>query len=168
MQVDRLLPLLLLGGCVSTSPVPSVGAGPPFDVERFFTGGTEGRGTLKVAFSSDQQIMVQGSGRLEPDGTLVLDQRVERTGEQPQQRQWRIRRTAPGQYAGTLTDAQGPVTGTVRGNRLELRFRMKRGGLDAQQWLVLQPGGRSALNRMRISKFGVLVAALEETIVKVD
>jgi len=168
MRTIHLLPALFLAGCVSTPRVPVAAAAPLFDVERFFTGRTEGRGVLQVAFSGDQRIVVQGRGRVEADGTLVLDQRVEREGEQPQQRRWRIRRVAPGRYTGTLSDAQGPVTGIVDGNRLELRFQMKRGGLDARQWLVLQPDGRGALNHMTISKLGVTVASLEETIVKLD
>ena len=168
MRAPLLICALLLAGCVSGPPVPAASAAPLFEVERFFTGRTEGRGVLKVLASGDQAVKVQGKGRTEADGTLVLDQSVERAGEQPQQRQWRIRRVAPGRYTGTLTDAQGPITGIVTGNRLELRFRMKRGGLDARQWLVLQPDGRSALNSMTITKLGVRVAALEETIVKLD
>jgi hypothetical protein len=55
------------------------------------------------------------------------------------------------------------VTGVVAGNRLHLSFRM-RGGMDVDQWLTLAPGGRSAKNVLRVRKFGVTVAALDETI----
>ena len=54
------------------------------------------------------------------------------------------------------------------GNRLHLRFTTTDGGLDAEQWLYLQPGGRVALNRMVLRKFGLPVATLDETIRKVD
>ena len=38
------------------------------------------------------------------------------------------------------------------------------GGLHAQQWFYLQPGGQVALNRMVVTKFGLPVASLDETI----
>ena len=41
-----------------------------------------------------------------------------------------------------------------------------KGGLHAQQWLYLQPGGQVARNRMVVTKFGVPVASLDETITK--
>ena len=114
-----------------------------------------------------EALEVDGRGTLGADGVLTLDQRVERGGSAPSTRSWRIRRTGPGLYAGTLTDAAGPIRGEARGNRLRLRFRMK-GGFDAEQWLTLSPDGRSATNRMTVSKFGVRVATIDETIRKVD
>ena len=59
----------------------------------------------------------------------------------------------------------GPVTGEVTGHRLHLRFRLK-SGLRAEQWLELQAGGRTALNRMVVTKWGVPVARLTETITR--
>lgn len=55
------------------------------------------------------------------------------------------------------------MTGEVTGNLLHLAFSMK-GGLRAQQWLYLQPGGQVSRNRMLITKFGLPVASLDETI----
>jgi hypothetical protein len=82
-------------------------------------------------------------------------------------RHWRLRRTAPGHYGGSLTDAEGPFTARVDGNRLHIRFRMS-GGLDAEQWLTLQANGTEAHNVMHVRKFGLSIAALEERIWKVD
>ena len=53
------------------------------------------------------------------------------------------------------------------GNILRLRFRMKV-GFDVDQRLVFAPGGRSVANVMRIRKFGLIVARLDEDIRKVD
>ena len=80
-------------------------------------------------------------------------------------RTWVIHETAPGRYAGTLTDAKGPVTGSSEGNVLHLAYTMK-GGFGVDQWLYLQPGGKVALNRMKVSKLGITVAKLDETIRK--
>ena len=80
---------------------------------------------------------------------------------------WCMRQVSPGRYAGTLSDAAGPVTGYADGNMLHLRFRMA-GGLVAEQKLYLQPDGRTVLNRMTVRKLSVVVAKLAETIRQVD
>jgi hypothetical protein len=139
----------------------------PFDVRQFFAGRTEGHGQLSQLLSSSRTLTVQGHGRIGPGGTLILDQTVHGASKQPKQREWQIREISPGQFRGTLSDATGPVTGEIRGNELHLSFKMK-GGLDAQQWLVMAEDGRSVQNHMIIKKFGFKVAALEEVIRKLD
>ena len=88
-------------------------------------------------------------------------------GHRPETRQWRFRRLGPNRYAGTLSDAAGPVAGEVQGNMLHLRYPMK-GGVSAEQWIYLQPDGRTALNRMRLTKLGITVGRLDETIRDVE
>jgi hypothetical protein len=163
--VPAFIPFALVSAQLAAQPVVAT---PAFEATKFFAGRTEGRGVLKVALSPKRDVIVHGSGRVEPDGTLILDQVVEREGKQPEQRQWRIKEVAAGRYTGTLTDARGPVTGVVNGNVLKLRYRLKNGGLAAEQSLRLQPDGRTVLNRMEVSKFGITVAELEETIRKLD
>jgi hypothetical protein len=55
----------------------------------------------------------------------------------------------------------------VAGPRATIRYRMKSGLAVAQQ-LALQPGGRTLLNRLTVTKFGIRVATLDETIRKLD
>ncbi len=162
--VTALIPFAL----VSAELAAQRPAAPVFDPISFFAGRTEGRGVVKVALSPKRTLVVQGSGRTQPDGALILDQVVQREGKQPEQRQWRIKEVAAGRYAGTLTDARGPVTGVVNGNVLKLRYRLKNGGLAAEQTLHLQPDGRTVLNRMEVSKLGITIAEVEETIRKLD
>lgn len=140
---------------------------PRFDPIAFFAGRTEGRGRLKVILRRGRAIHVRGSGRVEPDGTLVLDQVVRQGDAAPQPRRWRIRRVAPGRYAGTLTDARGPVAIEAQGDRLTIRFTIG-GGVGVEQRLVLAPDGRSARNRLVARRFGVTLATLDETIGKLD
>lgn len=168
MRTPLLVLLALPTACVAAPHPASLDApAPVFDPVRFFTGRTVGSAELKVIFSAPKRVAVQGLGHVDPDGTLVLDQRVDQEGKRPRTREWRLREVAPGRYAGTLTDAEGPVRADVHGNRLHLRYRMKDGGLEVEQWIYLQPGGREALNRMSISKFGIGVGRLEETIRKI-
>lgn len=163
-----MLAAALLGGCGAKSPAPELAAPTPlFRPEQFFAGRTAGSGSLKIIFKDAEAIRVEGRGRVAPDGTLILDQIVHRGAKNPQQRQWRIRTGSAGSFAGTLTDATGRVQGTVSGNLMHLAYPMK-GGVHAEQWIYLQPDGRTALNRMVITKMGLTVARLDETIRKLD
>ena len=164
MRLIVLSPLLLLAGCgFPAASVELAAAQPVFVPTTFFAGDTEGHARLTVLFHGSRPVHVIGHGRVDPDGTLVLDQLVTGAGKHPEQREWRIHETKPGHYAGTLSDAKGPIAGDVHGNCLHLRFEMK-DGMAAQQWIYLQPGGQTALNRMTISKWGIQVAQLDETI----
>ena len=154
-----MIAALLLAG----APAPAT---PVFDPLRFFAGATRGQATLKIILRSTRSVCVQGRGRVTPDGTMVLDQRVEQEGKAPKTRQWRIRAVGQGRYAGTLTDATGPVTGEATGNRLHLSYPTGRIRID--QWLTLSADGRSAQNRLVARRFGITLARLEETIRKLD
>lgn len=156
------LPLASCAGERSSLDAPT----PVFRPEQFFAGHTEGQGRVKIDFSEPRTFNVHGDGEVEADGTLVLNQVAEQEGKAANRREWHIRKAGAG-YTGTLTDdsTDGEVRGDVLGNRLHLAYKMKN-GMGVQQWIYLQPGGRVALNRMRITKFGVPVATLEETIRK--
>lgn len=159
-----MMAALATGACVPSGHLAREQAMTPvFDPVTFFAGATEGRGSLKVMTKPRQTTLVAGRGVVTADGAVVLDQDVRRGDAPPTYRTWRLHRVAPGRYAGTLTDAIGAVSGEVAGNRLHLSFPMK-GGLRAQQWLYLQHGGQVARNRMVVSKFGIPVASLDETI----
>ena len=80
-----------------------------------------------------------GRGEIKADGSLDLVQRVEDEGEQPRERHWRMRRTAPGHYTGTMTEARGPVTVEEVSGRYRFRFRMD-GNVAVEQWLTPMPG----------------------------
>lgn len=159
-----LVSLVAVSACV-TAPERAelASADPIFSPQAFFDGRTEGRGVLNSVFAHPRQIAVHGVGGVGPDGTITLEQTVEQEGKAPRQRHWVLRPAGGNRFVGTLTDAPSPVVAEVSGNRMHLRFRMDH-GLSAEQWIYLQPGGQTALNRMSVSKFGILVATLEETI----
>ena len=132
-------------------------AEPHFDVRAFFSGSTQGIGRIKVMMRRAKPFQVKGTGHIDSDGALLLDQR----------RSWRIEPLGRDRYGGTLTKTTEPIIGDVIGNRLHLRLKFK-GGIKAEQWIYLQPGNRMAINHMIFRKFGVVVAVLDETISKVD
>ena len=134
-----------------------------FDPVAFFSGSTEGNGSLKQVFSSAQTTHVTGVGKMQADGYLVIDQIVKIEGETMKNRQWRLHETKPGSFSGTLSDAKGPVAAVVSGNQLRIRYKMP-DGLSVSQVLTIAQDGKSARNAMKIRKFGIVVATLDETI----
>ena len=153
---------LLLAGC--SSPAPADPAD-PFDPLTFFTGTSHGEGKLKIITKAATAVHVESHGvRTGPDA-ITLDQTVREGTKPPRQRRWLLRRTSPTTFGGTLSDARSPIEGRLVDNRLLLNFQMK-GGLDAEQILSLQPGGRTLLNRMVVRKFGMVVARLDEVITR--
>lgn len=151
-------------GCASGGATPTQAASA--DPVAFFIGRTHGDADLKKLFSAKTRISVEGVGQ-ELNGTLVLDQITREGTDAPKTRRWVMRKVAPGRYTGSLTDASGPVTIQVRGNLASVRYPMK-GGLSVAQQLVVQSDGRTMLNQLNVSKFGIRVATLRETIHKLD
>lgn len=136
-----------------------------FDPVTFFEGRTHGEGELRKLFAKPVHVSVDSVGRRIGDG-LILDQTIREADERPSTRRWTISRAGQNRYSGTLTEAVGPVTVDVVGPRAEIEYSM-RGGLKVKQQLAEQPAGTSVLNRLSVSKLGVQVATLTETIKKV-
>src|SRR5690348_12289047 len=110
-----LLAAVVLAGCSASAPGEELArAQPVFDVAAFFTGRTHGDGSLKIMLKAPQPVRVEGRGRMDANGTLILDQVVKRGTRAPESRQWRFRAAGPGRFTGTLSDAAGPVAGDVR------------------------------------------------------
>lgn len=137
-----------------------------FDPVAFFTGSTEGHGTVDEIAASPRSMHVTGSGSMRADGVFVIDQRVRIKGDPAKQRRWQLRQTAPGRFGGTISDAKGQVSGVVTGNRMQINYTMKEGGMKVSQVLTLSADGRSLSNTMKVRKFGILVATVAETIRK--
>jgi hypothetical protein len=155
-------------GCVTTSHLDSTLAqAPKFDAVAFFENRTEGKGVLKIVGRRSEPTLVEGLGRVTIEHAIDLYQSVKRGNRLATHRQWHLRPDGAGGYIGTLTDAVGPVLGTVDGNRLHIVFLLK-GRLKADQWLYLDKGGMIAHNIMIIRKLGMPVARLDETITRIS
>lgn len=163
MRLLPLAPALALAACAG-SPPPVTAGSPAFDPIAFFDGTTRGAGELQIILRKPSPLTVEGEGRVRGDGTLVLRQRIEEGGGRPRTRRWEIRRVGPNAYAGTLTDASGPVAAEARGNRLRIRYPSPQGRVE--QWLTLSPDGRTARNKLTVRRFGVVIATVTETIRK--
>jgi hypothetical protein len=137
-----------------------------FNPVEFFRGRTHGEGMLKIIFQSAKKMTVDSEGRAEKDGTLVLEQIVHEPGKAPRTRYWRMKQMGPNRFEGTLTDAAGPVRVDVAGERIRIRYRGK-DHLDFDQWLT-PAGSKQVNNRMRVKRFGIIVARYDEVIRKLD
>jgi len=157
--------MLALCGCGSNVRLPAA-ADRQFEPIAFFEGHTHGDGELRKLFSNPVKVSVDSVGHVRT-GTLVLDQTIKEGGKPASTRRWIIVRAGPDRYSGTLTEAIGNVDGRVDGPRLYIRYAMKH-GLTVEQQLAEQPDGRTILNRLEVSKLGVRVATLHETIRKLD
>ena len=160
LSLAALLPATTLAGSSAVASQP-----PVFDPITFFTGATESSGSLKQALSSAKATRVTGFGALQAGGTFVLNQTMTVAGEKPTSRQWLLHQIAPGHFGGTISDAKGPVTIDVTGNRLLIRYTMNN-GLKVESVLTIEQGGRTGRNLSTVRKWGMSVATLNETISK--
>ncbi len=154
MTLSTLFGLVFLAAAQAPAAAPS---GP----ERFFVGNTEGVGTV-----GRRAIRTRTSGRMEPDGALVLDQEVVVGSGRPRSRRWRLVRGAGNSFTGTMTEARGPVTGSAAGNVIRLRYLYRLFVVELS--ITVLPDGRRARNRITYSLAGEAVASGEERIRRVD
>jgi hypothetical protein len=156
-----------LSVCVATALFTlSTAANAAFNPVEFFRGRTRGAGTLKVVFQPAKTIPVESEGRTEKDGSLILRQTIHEPGKPERTRYWHLRQVGTDRFAGTLTDAASPVRVQTVGGRLRIRYKGK-DHLDFEQWLTpLSP--TTVSNKMRVKRFGFVVARFEEIIRKLD
>jgi hypothetical protein len=137
-----------------------------FNPVEFFRGRSHGDGTLKIIFQSTKKMTVDSFGSTEKDGSLLLKQVIHEPGKAARTRYWRMRQTGAHSFAGTLTDAAGPVRVDVDGNQVRIRYTAK-DNLDFDQ-LLTPNGPREVRNEMKVRRFGITVAHFNEVIRKLD
>ena len=125
---------------------------------RFFEGRTEMQAVVKVIMKKPYRSRTLGTGRIMGDGSLALLQQVYDEGQAPEQRRWKVKQVGPGRYAGTMTEAVGPVAVDEVDGRYRFKFKMK-GDLFVEQWLTPDPDGNSAQSKLTVRKFGMKVAS---------
>jgi len=133
---------------------------------RFFEGHTEMLSVVRVMMKRPYRSRTLGSGQILPDGSLALVQQIYDEGKPPTQRRWLVRQVAPSRYAGTMTEAVGPVSVRQVGGSYRFKFRMK-GNLAIEQWVTPLPGGASARTDLTVRKMGLRVATSTGTISRV-
>lgn len=153
-----ILSALLLLAAAPAAPTP----------EQFFSGRTEGSGLAQMTLGGSHKVRDVSRGRLDKSGALILDQVIYEEGKPARHRVFRLVRSGPNRISGTISDANGPVTGDIRGNVLHIKYQTRAEKANVEQWITLHPGGRTASNRMVFKKFGFKAATLTSTIRKLD
>lgn len=163
MQLSRFLTIVFALAAGLVTPASAAGERER-DPLGFFEGRTESVSTVKIILKKPYNSRAIGIGKISADGSLLLVQRVEGEGA-PKTRRWHIRQVGPGRFAGTMTEAAGPVSIEEIDGRYRFRFKMH-GGLSVEQWVTPAADGRSASNRVTVRKFGIKVGQAEGVIRK--
>ncbi len=159
----------MIGGCLAPlAPRPHSAAQPELDPVAFFTGPTRGEGTLNRRSTAGRQLTVDGVGRLLADSALQLDQTIMFHDGSVETRRWLLRRRGSNGYTATLSDASGAVSTDVAGNLLHLRYKIRWPRVYMEQWLYLDPDGRTLLNYAEVSVLGIAWLRLSERITRPD
>ena len=136
--------------------------------EAFFVGTTRSFGVLETRSGAPSKVFhVEGHGAPQADGAFRLDQTVSFDGQAPQNRTWLLWVSGPHGYRASLSDASGEVVGEAYGSLFHLRYPY-RSFARMEQWLYLQPDGRTVLNEGTVTVAGVVVARLSERITRED
>jgi Protein of unknown function (DUF3833) len=159
--------LMLLSACVKPVKPESFAQNRPiFRPELFFGTTAVGNGVIQSASGkAARQIRVESRGSVLPDGRFRLDQTIYE-GSKVNQRHWIMTRVDDHRYTATLSDAAGPVKAEVYGNLFHLRYLLKKPFVTMEQWLYLQPDGKTVLNEGTIRMPGRTIARLSEIIVR--
>ncbi len=67
-------------------------------------------------------------------------------------------------YVGSLTGASGAVSARAEGNRFDVRYTIRKPAVTREQWIYLQPDGKTGLNGATVRVLGIPVAHRSETI----
>ena len=154
-----------MSGCGTAIVLPAA-ADARLDPAAFFAGRTYGEAKLEKVGSPPVRVRVDSIGTPNAGG-LILVQTIREGDKAPRTRRWAMRPAGPDSYSGTLTDAAGPVSIRLRGPRAYISYTMKN-GMTVEQQLALQADRRTLLNHLTVTKFGLKVAELSETIRKLD
>lgn len=160
--------LLLLAGCASMTPQQFAGATPRFDPVAYFTGPTRSWGVIENR-SGDPESRFRTTMMGKPDGDgITITQDFSFEDGHTQQRIWHLKRVDAHRYDATAPDVIGVAAGYAYGNSFnwDYTLQLKAGNpfsrVHMHHWMYLTDDGDLLINRVVISKFGVIVAETTE------
>ncbi|HEV2596100.1 MAG TPA: DUF3833 family protein [Sphingomicrobium sp.] len=157
---------MILMALSSIAMAVSVPPARDLDLAGFFSGRTHAENDLKIIFHRPTKLIVDSVGKRQ--GSEFIQTDIVHEGDKPvRTRVWRTHEVSPGHFAGTLSDATGPVDIAVHGNSVVIRYTMK-GGLDIFETMQLQRDGRTLSNNVVAKKLGLTFAHVEGSIRKLD
>lgn len=156
-----VLAVLLLSSCAT--PISHYqNETPTLILEEYFDGELQAWGTIEN-FSGEitRRFTVRIIGKRDGD-TLILDEYFQFDDGEKQFRQWRIEKTAAGQYVGRADDAIGTASGESAGNALHWRYTLRvpvddtTYDLHFDDWMFLIDQ-QHMINKAEMRKLGITV-----------
>ncbi|MEO8378989.1 MAG: DUF3833 family protein [Acidobacteriota bacterium] len=171
MNVRLLLALMwlpLLTACGSLSPSHFSTAEPRFEPDRYFEGPTRSWGVTESRRGNPKsRFRTEMFGRREGD-VLVVTQDFTFEDGRTQRRLWRIRRIDEHRYEATSPDVPGVAPGEAYGNTFHWEYTLALTPHNVftrvrmHHWMYLQADGTTMINRVIITKLGVVIAETTE------
>ena len=167
-----LVPLLALGlltaSCHTMKPESFANATPRFDPDKWFEGPTRSWGVIESRSGQPKsRFRTEMMGVREGD-VLAITQDFTFEDGHKQSRHWRLRRVDEHRYEATANDVVGVSRGLAYGNtfRWEYTLALRPGNplanVQFKLWMYLAADGETMINRVTISKLGVILAETTE------
>lgn len=163
-----LLLCLVICACGGLEPESFGGGAPHFEPDKFFAGPTHSWGVIEDRSGNPtSRFRTDAVGRWDGDD-LIITQHFHFEDGRRQQRVWRLQRIDDHRYEATANDVVGVATGIAYGNAFlwEYTLELKPGNflsrVHLKHWMYLLDGGEAMMNRVTISKLGVIVAEVTE------
>ena len=141
---------------------------PALDPLQYFEGTTRSWGVIENRRGDPvSQFRADLVGQRQGD-ELTIEQRFTFADGKRETRNWRIRRVGRNRYEATANDVVGVSRGEARGNTFHWSYvtEGKRAGfiddLRYELWMYLMDDGQTLINRVTITKFGIVVARTTE------
>lgn len=150
------------------APARFEAAAPQFQPDRFFEGTTHSWGVMETPSGAPTGRFTTTMEGARTGDVLVLTQHFRYDDGHTQERVWRVRRVDAHHYEGTAGDVVGTARGQAFGNafRWDYTLTLSQGNalsrVRVRQWMYLQDGGETMVNRVSISKLGIVVAQTTE------
>ena len=169
MRVALILAFVsILAGCDSLRPQQFQGATPQFDPIRYLEGPTRSWGVFETRSGEPRRRFRTAMMGVREGDALVVTQDFTFDDGKTQRRVWTIRRIDAHRFDATATDVVGVASGVAYGNtfRWEYTLQVTPGKpltrVRMKHWMYLADGGDTLVNRVIISKFGIIVSEATE------
>ncbi len=168
LALAALIACCLLTGCQTLKPQSFAGAEPRFEPDKFFDGPTRSWGVIESRSGRPKRrFRTEMMGRREGNDLVITQDFIFEDGHK-QQRIWRMRQIDDHRYDATANDVVGVSHGQAYGNTfhweytLALRPGNPLANVRFKLWMYLQADGETMINKVTISKLGIIVARTTE------
>ena len=160
--------LLLTASCSSMAPQGFDHSTPRFEPEKYWEGPTRSWGVMESKRGNPKsRFRTEMMGRRDGD-VLVITQDFTFEDGRKQQRVWRLKRIDEHRYEATAPDVVGVAPGEAWGNSFHWEYTLATTPhniftrVHMTHWMYLQADGEEMINRVIISKLGVILAETTE------